>query len=537
MNNSNDVSLKWNIYSLIASILATGIVSVWLGQDSNWDLWNYHFYNPWAFVHGRMAVDIAAAQLQTYFNPLADLPFYAMVAADFPPQLVSFVLAIPVGVSAWLLGKILFVLFRDVPDSQKIEVIVLSWIIGVSASHAVSAIGTTTNDWMAIPLMLGALWIVLRDVAASQLSRRALLFSGLLMGFAVGMKLSNAHFAVGLSVAILLRRKISVPTLRESFEFSAYLFVGFLMAAGYWMLILWNNFGSPLFPFFNNYIHSPWWIDHPGSFRVYGPKTKLEWLWFPFRYFRLEAGFLSENFFRDWRIPLVYSLGIVLFIRWCWMTIRFRFLGGKVAAGSEARENWRLLIVFCIVSFLIWTAQHSIQRYIILLEILSGALMIGAVRVLFPGRMLVPIISVLAIAATFPTSYPNFGRIAYKERWFDVKLPTVEANALILLVSQDPMSFTFPYFPKDARFVGIETTMTDRRFGQELERSKIYKKMQQVVSEHQGPLYLLTHPKGKGHDALVPYGLQVVAGSCREFETNMVTSPFELCKVGRRPAQ
>jgi hypothetical protein len=34
-----------------------------LGLDSNWDLRNYHLYNPHAWLTGRMAIDIAPAQL------------------------------------------------------------------------------------------------------------------------------------------------------------------------------------------------------------------------------------------------------------------------------------------------------------------------------------------------------------------------------------------------------------------------------------------------------------------------------------------
>jgi hypothetical protein len=68
----------------------------------NWDLQNYHFYNGWAFVHGRLGWDLAPAQIQTLHNPLLDLPFYGTVAADWPPrrltQGASFGLRWPMGV-------------------------------------------------------------------------------------------------------------------------------------------------------------------------------------------------------------------------------------------------------------------------------------------------------------------------------------------------------------------------------------------------------------------------------------------------------
>ncbi len=44
-----------------------------------WDFANYHYYNPWAFLNGRVGYDIAPAGLNTYFNPLMDIPLYLMI--------------------------------------------------------------------------------------------------------------------------------------------------------------------------------------------------------------------------------------------------------------------------------------------------------------------------------------------------------------------------------------------------------------------------------------------------------------------------
>jgi hypothetical protein len=47
---------------LLAAMLLAGAASVLLlRQDVNWDLQNYHFYNGWAFVHGRLGWDLAPA--------------------------------------------------------------------------------------------------------------------------------------------------------------------------------------------------------------------------------------------------------------------------------------------------------------------------------------------------------------------------------------------------------------------------------------------------------------------------------------------
>src|SRR5690242_5352948 len=64
------VTLFIDVALLAACIAAAAWVALASGQDANWDLQNYHFYDPWAWVHGRtFDRDIAAAQLQTFHAP------------------------------------------------------------------------------------------------------------------------------------------------------------------------------------------------------------------------------------------------------------------------------------------------------------------------------------------------------------------------------------------------------------------------------------------------------------------------------------
>ncbi|MGC8698542.1 MAG: hypothetical protein ACP5Q0_08685, partial [Halothiobacillus sp.] len=72
------------LYTFIISIFSTkrsallmmavvplffGLLSVFYGQPSGWDFFNYHVYNGYAFVHGRLDLDLAPAGFQSYFNP------------------------------------------------------------------------------------------------------------------------------------------------------------------------------------------------------------------------------------------------------------------------------------------------------------------------------------------------------------------------------------------------------------------------------------------------------------------------------------
>ncbi len=50
--------------------------SIWLGIDVNFDLLNYHLYNPYAFLNGKIGQDLFTAGVHSTLNPLPDLYFY-----------------------------------------------------------------------------------------------------------------------------------------------------------------------------------------------------------------------------------------------------------------------------------------------------------------------------------------------------------------------------------------------------------------------------------------------------------------------------
>jgi len=54
----NRSKYRTEIFLFPAMLVMGGLVSVWLGQDKNWDLLNYHLYNAWALLNGRLHVDL-----------------------------------------------------------------------------------------------------------------------------------------------------------------------------------------------------------------------------------------------------------------------------------------------------------------------------------------------------------------------------------------------------------------------------------------------------------------------------------------------
>src|SRR5687768_5527015 len=92
--------VSWRPTAVVA-LFFTLLAALVQRQDANWDLRNYHLYTPLAWLDGRLDYDIAAAQMQTWHNPIADLPFALLVRAGASGWLVTLWLALPSFIALW----------------------------------------------------------------------------------------------------------------------------------------------------------------------------------------------------------------------------------------------------------------------------------------------------------------------------------------------------------------------------------------------------------------------------------------------------
>ncbi len=522
---------------LFACLVVAGAASLKLGQDANWDLQNYHFYNPWAWWQGRIFTwDIAGAQLQTYHNALLDLPFYAMLAASWPPRVVAVTLALPTGIAAYFLARLLRTLFADLPGTDRRLAIGTAFAIGVSPAIGVGVIGTTMNEWPLVALMMPGLCLLARalvEARGASMSRRALLGAGLLFGLATGFKLTAGTFAVGLCVAILLRGPYDRSALRrafgEAFVFGLAVLAGTAVTLGPWAWALWTHFDSPIFPYGNQWIKSPWWGEYTVLTRRYGPHDLLEWLRFPFDLYNPREFFVSEVAYRDARIPVTYGLGLLATA--AWLSMRLRGGAGLPApGGAGVSRAWVLIIVFFVVSFLLWTEQHSVYRYLIVLDMLTGALIVSLLHRMLRPQLAAGVALFVAAALIATTQHADWWRVEFGPRWFDVNMPAVEKNAQVLITTEDPISFVLPYFPADARHLGVANSVNAP-----WRRTKLQYAVADAIRGHDGPQYQLTSPPGAGSLSLASHGLERDQASCREIRTNMAIAVLELCRLSRLP--
>jgi hypothetical protein len=99
-----------------------GLCSVILGPDNYWDLRYYHLYAPWAYLHGRYLYDVGPAQIQGFFNPVADFLFYGLTSSflNGMPRAIAFIMGAVHGLNAVLIAAIAVHVLRPRERSTRV---------------------------------------------------------------------------------------------------------------------------------------------------------------------------------------------------------------------------------------------------------------------------------------------------------------------------------------------------------------------------------------------------------------------------------
>lgn len=228
------------------------LLSLLRGQDANWDLRNYHLHNAWSWFEGRLGLDLAPAQLQSYFTPWLDLPYYLLVQ-HAPAPLAGAVLGALHGLAfvplAWIAWRLL------AADPQRARMAPVLALAGLASAVFLSELGNTMGDNSTAPLVLGALALCL---PGERWRAARVLGAGALLGLAVGLKLTNATYAVALGLAVLAAPRPWRERLGAAAGLTAATALAFALVAGPWLYRIWNEFGNPLFPQYNAWFRRRW---------------------------------------------------------------------------------------------------------------------------------------------------------------------------------------------------------------------------------------------------------------------------------------
>jgi hypothetical protein len=509
-----------------AVMLVGSLFVVWLGKDTSWDFRNYHWYIPYAFLHGRLGFDVAVAHQATYYNPLLDVPFY-LLANHTPSWFALGCLGMVQAANVVPLYLIARSMLR-VPR-RKIAAAALA-LFCLTGSLTIGLAGTTYYDNVLSLFVLGALAAlivnreILRDGPPSKASKVSG-FAGLAVGAAVGLKLPEAIYAFGLAGALLAMPGSLKRRTQRLLAGAAGGVLGVFIFAGFWFLKMYRDTGNPLFPYFNQIFHSPLALQASYRDARFIPHRWPKRLLYPIL-FSFHWKVANDLPFQDIRVGLAYVLAIVSAPLALFRSRRAESIAHAAVVGT--------LFAFAAVSYVVWVFLFGIYRYILTLEMLAPILIVGAIGV-WPVRRSVQmaLAAVLGVCICAGLGYHLLGRAPLGDPYIQETLPgTIDPKrSMILMTGEAPMGYLVPELPPSIPVLRIDGWMIQPEDG-----SKLTAETRARVAAFKGDLYVLAneYEVGRAGDALADYGLGMRWTECQLFTTNLA-GPYRFCPLKRLP--
>lgn len=418
---------------IAGAALAGALYAYYAGEDINWDWQNYHEYGGFALLNGRFDSDVVPGGFQSFLNPLVYVLPYLMrhhLAAPWWGIALGAIHGLNLALIVWLtrivLGRV-----------SSWFAVMAAVAIAATGPMTVSEVGTSFADILtALPILAGVA-LILSDRGENS---RRLLCAGILIGAAAGLKLTNATFLIGAGLSLLLARRPLIAML----SYGAGGGVGLLATGGAWAWKLWQQFGSPLFPFYNSIFRSP---EAPlvsivdTRFMPHGVRDALA---YPF-YWLIGEHPSSEWSFRDPRFALVIVLMLLV------------FAVSALRKTEVLRQRDKQFLLLFSSSYVLWLLAFSIQRYLIVLELLAAPLivlllirLIAALRGSNSPRI-AHIATIVAASAIVLWSQPTDWM---RRPWSDPYRPQLAAALQVpatYLLLQKPLGYLVPLLPADSR--------------------------------------------------------------------------------------
>jgi Glycosyltransferase family 87 len=430
--------------------------SIAAGKDVNWDQLNYHYYLPYEWLGGRLALDYFAASGQSYLSPAGYVPFYLMLAAGWHSVLVSALLAAAHSLNLALLYFIGWKLFAHRPERERHVLCALAAALGASSAIFWATVGSSFLDpLLAAPMLAGLLLLLEPDPARA--ARRPLL-AGLLFGAAAALKYSNAFFALAAAPLALATPGGWTPRLRAGLAYVAAVAVAVALLAGPWMALMWREFGNPVFPLLNGWFRSS---EAPAS-NMFAGRFAPQDLWaalaLPYRLIAPEGRLYAEIIAPDLRFAALVLAAVAL-------PLAAGF--GRLARPAALRgADWRLLGFFAL-ALVAWVATSANGRYGILVLLLAGLCLARLVERLLPLAMArVVLATLLVVQVAMCAMVSSAPRWFIADRWSGHWLPFVPAEqalrqpALYLTVETLTMAAVAPLVHPDSSFVNLRGQYT-----------------------------------------------------------------------------
>ncbi|MDR5855188.1 hypothetical protein P9239_07920 [Caballeronia sp. LZ062] len=522
--------------------LVFGLFSMAQGADANWDLRNYHLYNAFAFLTGRLSTDLAPAGMQSYFNPLLDVPYYLMTM-HLPAMLVGFIMGVVHGLNFVLLLGICRLTLDDLPETAKYRTPFWLAIAGCLTANFLSGVGNSMGDDTTSLFSLGALLVLLkvwpRLPQASVRVLATVCMAGIVSGAGAGLKLTTAVFCVAMCAGLLaaplsLRRRVLT-----AFLFGVGVLAGLALTGGFWFVELWHRYGNPLYPQFSAVFPSPLTSSVSIVDTVWFPRNVWESLAWPF-IFSLDPRRVGQARLHQ----VIWALAYACF--WCWVGARAvrRFKGMQSPA---LPSRGRYVIAYVAIGYIVWMKVFSIQRYLVSIELclpLVIYLMLRQMTTYERANTLAKRTFIACSVLVLAGGAHSWGHERWAAKMFSIDLPSLPAagkTTVILTAGDPPLGWLVPLFPGSVAFATIRSAFPQARPAYD-------ERIHTMARSRGGPVYALipgymdkreydaarnARELADSQNALADYGFALDVGSCKLYDARIGAGvyPYQWCRV------
>jgi hypothetical protein len=430
-------------------VLLIGIVGfAWqalrLGQDINSDLFNYHFYNPFAFFNSRIGHDIAPAGFQTYLSPVGDFPLY-IFTKFVGLNGCALLLGALQGLSLFFLYFTGLELFKRQEINDRVVLAVSCSLCGLLGPMQISEIGSSVNDaLLSVPIVVGT-YLFIR----TPLIPRRFLRAGFFYGVGAGLKLIFAPYLLGAFFVGLWRSKSNFKLI---VQFGISFIVGYLFINGFWTVILMRHFHSPIFPLYNTLFHSPYFVNADFHDDRWIPKSLFEIFKLPWDIGNGAAKNIELGY-RDVRYCVLVVFVLLYWIKRWISYISFRQI--------QQATSFTWLSLFFLISACVWFKAFGYQRYAIPLEMFAPFLTGYCIQELFPGRLKtlgINLNTALMVMIISAVHAPEWGHVGWGSKLCELSSEQYRRfeNATVLVSNAQPYSFVIPSFPASTKFIDVD---------------------------------------------------------------------------------
>ena len=528
--------IKTDTIVLLVTMLLVGITAIILGKDTHWDLKHYHYYNGYAFLYGRLDYDIAPADIQTYLNPLMDIPVYLGITY-LPAKLFGFLLGAIQGIGIWLVYKLTRSVMKESSQKNSVALAILSSITAFLGVGWLSEIGATMGDNIVALFILSALLLTISCPAPITFSngKRALIGASFLLGFGTGLKLIAGSYLIGylFSLALVMDKHLRM---RNYIVVIIAASSGILASIGFWIVKLWYKFQSPLFPFYNEIFQSPYFDIANWKDNRFSTNNLLESLFYPI-FFTFDPQRVCELVFLDFRLLTLY-LVVLLYSFWF---VAQRFLGWNklsISAGyNKSKEHF--LVAFCMISYMLWLIVYPYYRYAIPLEILTPVIVVIVLGSLgmssLVSRRITYLILILLIVIGL-TKPINWGRHPWESGppWDDSAYFSVISSGPLtryenstILMGDDAVSYVIPFFPEQAKFIHTLGDGINLYRNSNYKNPKMISEIKKEISQSKN-LKIMISNESEMKDTAIIFNVRVNLYACDSFLTS-VGDRFFIC--------